>query len=593
MSRHRTPSLQRHQRRVLREWSCEDELVLLRNACLLDFWAFFLYAAGCGVNPKGKNWVDYQVHEPMARWFQEHIDEWMGWRAERALDPDLPARPKHLAILVHRGVGKTWMFTHAGLLWLQLRDPEMSIYIGSEKTELAQQSLKSIQAIIDGSDPYAFFARLYGNWSTASRKWTGKEIVHVARKNVARRDPSVGTFAVETSIVGAHPDAIFYDDPISYDRLSTDTNWLNTVWGQTTSLIPVIQADGLMVWIGTRYDDRDHFGRAFELPKDGGHGVASLTGMPTDSIEVTENGLWHVYFMAGRDKEGHPTTPKSWPEKKLLYFDSTEHDRYAAQIMNDPTLSDANKITREQIKSRIIPVSRVPWNGLRYAILCDTAFWDGRRLLDKDETVYQVWGYTRDGSGEVYYVEGGGSNSWRSEDFADILVKLVQRYRSQYRQIIAITDEVTMAGKKGAWRMSLQNYFHDAGMRMPRFIEFDRRGARKMDRIAKSTSFWLDGTVWLVEGAPGLKQLTDQVATIGQLMLKPNRKNDWVDAAADVFEPELYNPMRKRETGKDDHGKLAPWDRNSRLLEVEGLDLDQWEDDDRAWAAGAPRPPIR
>src|SRR6185295_3886478 len=216
-------------------WDPIEEMALLRHFCRQDFWSFFLYAFGAGLNPKGKDWIDPDVHEPMARWFQHHVDEWMMWRKQGI------KRQKHLAILVHREIGKTTMITRAGQLWLHLRDPDIATATGAEKEGLAQKMLEGMKAVLDGSDDSALWAKLYGDWSTGARKWTGREIVHTGRKNTSRQDPSMIIFGVETSITGSHPDALFYDDPISYERLTTDTNWLQAVNSQITSLIPVVQ----------------------------------------------------------------------------------------------------------------------------------------------------------------------------------------------------------------------------------------------------------------------------------------------------------------------------------------------------------------
>lgn len=521
----------------LKEWSVDAESELLRHFGRSDFWTFFQWIFGAKANPKGQRWIDPDVHRPMADWFQKHIDEWFEWRAKGI------NRQKHLAALVHREVGKSTMIVEAGIAWLMLRDPELSAYIGAEKLDLSSKRLGAIKGVIDGSDPYALFTRFFGNWAESSRKWTDKEIVHAARKNTSRRDPSIGTFAVETSIVGAHPDAIFYDDPISYERLQSDTNWLATVNSQITSLYPVIQSDGLIVWVGTRYDDADHFGVAFEH-----EGVASHEGMPSEQVPApTKEGKWHVYFMAGRHANGEPATPKIWNEYRLKDYQRRDPLRYAAQVMNDPTLSDTNPLTPEQIKQYVVKKEDVPWNTLRYAICCDTAFSDGEKVHGKDETVMIVHGYPRNGSGDVYIIEGYGSHSWRAEDFANQLVSLVQRYRRMGRHIFRITDEMTGAGKKEAWNMALQSRFADAGIPLPggKLLEFKRGGTKKEQRLVTAASFWVDGHVRVIGDAPGADRVMSQMGKIGQYMVNKKVKIDWADAHSDAFEPELYQPMKR------------------------------------------------
>ena len=557
-------------------WSGEDEIELLRHFCRQDFWTFFLYCFGAWSNPKGRRWIDPEVHEPMARWFQKHIDEWQQWRKDGV------GKQKHLAILVHREIGKTTLFTRAGQLWLHLRDPEIATALGAEKEGLAAKMLEAMKAVLDGSDSHALWTQLYGNWSENARKWTNKEIVHSGRKNTSRQDPSAVVFGVETSITGSHPDVLFYDDPISYERLTTDTNWLASVNSQISSLIPVIQGDGLLVWVGTRYDDEDHFGVAFRT-----QGVASVEGMKTDSIPLDPDGNIHVYFMAGRDMEGKPTTPNVWPEERLKRYEKAEPLRYAAQIMNDPNISELNPITRDQIAQCAVEKKDVPWSSLRFAICCDTAFSDGSKVSSKDETVMVVHGYPRNGSGDVYVIEGYGNATLRAEDFGKLLVSTVQRYRRQGFKITAITDEKTRAGKKDSWRLALSNFFADVNEPMPRFIEFERGNTKKYQRLHAASTFWVDGHVRWVKGAPGLERLCDQMARIGQYAVNPRLKIDWADAHSDAFQPELYSPMRRQ-------GERTPWDRGAEPIRMDGLEA--WNDDDREvreWGALLPREPIR
>jgi hypothetical protein len=538
-----------HSAGSLREWDAVAETDLLRHFAPRNFWLFFCWIFGASANPKGERWIDPEVHEPIAAWFQKHIDEWFEKRENGR------GEQKHLAVLMHREVGKTTMFTLAGQLWLHLRDPEISTYIGSESLKQSQDMLAAIKAVFDGSDPYALFPKLFGNWSSSARTWTGTQIVHTGRKNTARREPSIGVFAVETSIVGAHPDGLFYDDPISYPRLKTDTNWLQSVNGQVDSLIPVIQSDGLVVWPGTRYDsDMDHFGRAFRE-----QGVATLEGMATDSITPVEGGMWHVYFMAGRKREtndahpkGIPSTPKVWPERRMANYEKTNVIEYSAQVMNDPTSSGHNPLTIEQTRQRLVKADTVPWHSLRYAVCCDTAFADSTRLLGKDETVMIVHGFPRNGSGDVYVIEGHGSATWRAEDFANQLIALVQRYRRLGRHIFRITDEMTGAGKKDAWNMALISRFNDAGTPMPggKLLEFKRGGTKKYDRLVTAASFWVDNHVWCVEGAPGIDRLMEQMSRIGQYAINDKIKIDWADAHSDAFQPQLYQPQRRAEPAR-------------------------------------------
>lgn len=563
-------------RRIEVQWDGESELMLMREFCKRDFWTFFLYAFGDGMSPKGRKWIDPAIHEPMARWYQKHVEEWLDWRKRGIVEQ------KNIAVLVHREMGKSRMISAAGQIWLHLKDPQLSSFTGSESLDLSGKILGMCKAVLDGTDPNSLFAKLYGNWSTSARLWTAKSVTHAARTETSRADPSFGTFAVETSIVGAHPDAIFYDDPISYPRMLTDTNWLNAVNSQVSSLLPVLQSDGLRVWVGTRYDDEDHFGVAFRT-----EGIASIEGMPTDALEATEGGRWHVYFLAGKDSEGKPTSPKVWPQRRLDDYQRTNPLQFASQVMNDPELSEYNPITKEQIAQCMVRQEQVPWNALRYGICTDIAFWDGKSREKKDETVIIVHGYPRNGSGDVYVIECHASPTWRMEDFGHRLVSLVQRYRQRGRRIIGISGEVSMAGLKGSLHANLRNFFADSNEPMPPYHEFPRGGTKKVDRMVAAASFWVDGHVKVVEGAPGIPELLSQMSKIGQFMVNPRLRNDRVDAHSDAFQSVFYNPMKRL-------GPARPYGNNSRPIETEGLDTGMFDDSEVAsWMRDNPRPPMR
>lgn len=575
-------------------WDHQAEMDLLRDMCRRDFWTFFLYCFGAKDNPKGKTWIDEKIHRPMAEWAQHHVDEWLADRAKRHENPDLDPVQKWLAVLVHREVGKTTLMNRALQLWLHLKDTEFSSYTGSEKAELSIKMLRAMKAVLDGSDEHALWTKLYGNWSTDATTWTGREIVHAARKNTSRQDPSFGIFGVETSITGAHPDAIFYDDPISYERMVTDTNWLKTVNTQVTSLFPAIQSDALVVWVGTRYDDDDHFGIAFKE-----EGIASISGIETDAYKTDPEGKWHVYFMAGRDEKeicscgcglGKPTTTRVWPCSRLRAYQKRDPLKYAAQILNDPSLSELNPLTREQIADCVIAPEQVPWSALRYAINMDLAFWDGESRVNKDETVYIVHGYPRNGSGDVYVVELDSSPWWRGEDLKNRLVALCQSYRRRGRRITRITCEQAMGGTKGVWASDLMNAFNDVNEPFPggRLLEFKRHSQKKTARMVAAAHFWQDGHVRVVKGAKGVDRLMEQMAKIGQMMVNPKLKDDLVDAHSDAFQPELYHGMARNDPRRG--GYMA----GARPISTEGINPREWDDSEfKQWQEDNPRMPER
>jgi hypothetical protein len=153
---------------------------------------------------------------------------------------------------------------------------------------------------------------------------------------------------------------------------------------------------------------------------------------------------------------------------------------------------------------------------------------------------------------------------------------------------MAITDEKTRAGKKDAWRLTLQNFFADANEPMPRFIEFERGSTKKYERLHSASTFWVDGHVRYVKGAPGVERLCEQMARIGQYAVNPRIKIDWADAHSDAFQSELYQPMRRAVNDR------APWDRGASPISMDGLDQNDFEDHGESdhYRSVMPREPI-
>lgn len=519
-------------------WDGDGEREFWRFACRESFWTFLMFCFGAEKRVKeNRPWIDPNVHRPMCDWFEGHVKDWIQSRAAGR------AHQKHLAVLIPREMGKTTIFTKAGLLWLHLLDSELSTYIGSEKTEFACDFLSSIKMILDGSDPDARFTWLYGNGYDPRRVWKSDAVTHAFRRGAMRTEPSFGAWGVESGLTGKHPDVLCLDDPTSYEKMASHINWLTTVNNHMDSLIPVLTTDGLLMIVGTRYHDGDHFGRSFRLD-----GVKSITGMPMPDVAVRPDGLWDVYFMAARDSKGVPTCPRTWPEHRLASYERKDPLKYAAQVMNDPANSEFNPLTRAQIDLLWIEDREVP-KRLTYTMHCDTAFKTTERQARGDESVIEIWGHSRDGSGDVFFLEGYGSNIWRAEQYAEKLAILIQKYKKAGKRITMITDEMTPGGKDGAWELALQSFCHHAGVSLPPFKTLGRGGKKKLGRIIEAASFWSDGHVRLPKNAPGVERLVEQMARIGSAA-----HDDWSDAAADVFHKECYNVLH-RQPEKDEEGE--------------------------------------
>lgn len=522
------------------DWPLADERELWADICNDSFFWFCDVALGYG-RPDFLWWTP-RVHRPFCDWFQGHVKEWEDNRAAGKLES------KSLMVIVHREFGKTMIITKAGQAWMHLRNPEMSSYIGSSTVTRAGSFLTPLKAIFQTEDPEAWFTWLYGDWFDPQRTWSAYEIVHAARRNKARTEPSIGTWGVETGITGTHPDAGFMDDPVDYEKMGSDALWLTKVNNHIHSLSPVFKADSFFVYTGTRYHDADPIGENIRYA-----GVASLSGMPFPGVSVSESGRWHLYFRSARNADGTPSYPENWPDRRLREYEKANPLQYAAQLMNDPNTGSHVPLTAEQIEMLWVSPDDVPRN-LRYSIHVDTAFKSKESIARGDESVIIVCGHDR-GTGDIYYIEGHGSNRWRIEDFNNQLVMLLQRMKSQNKWPFVLTDEAEVGGKYGTWEMTIQSWCHAAGLPKPPMQLLHRAGKKKVLRITEAAAYWANGHVRLVRGAPNVTKVVDQMLRIGT-----SATDDWADAMADVFHKDIYIPMQRRGRTVDDSPPVRPWD---------------------------------
>lgn len=518
-------------RSVTPNWSLDEERELWADICRRDFWWFFQTAWGARsymADHPNDRWIAPRVHRPICRWLQSHVEDWERNRAQGNKNR------KKLALVIPRSFGKTVTATKALSLWAQVRNPDLSSYIGSEVLTKAIDFLRPIKSVMDGSDHHSWFTWLYGNWFSPERIWTHGSVVHAARRVLGRSEPSFGTWGVEGGITGAHPDWGCFDDPLSEEKLKESGSWLATVNQSMAALRPAFRTDSFFMLSLTRYRDNDVAGTYFKL-----EGVKSWNGHPPTNTDfaIREDGEWDVYFLQAYNADGTAVLPEVWPLKELRKYESTRPAEFAAQMMNEPGSGEHMELTAEQVAQLWIDKTELP-SQLILTLHLDTAFKLQKTRGQGDESVYELWGHDPRGNGDVYYLEGYGSPNWRIEEYVDRLVQLAQRLKTDGKRIRLMTDDKEMGGKAGTWVNVLKSYFHGAGLTMPPLMQLTRQGTNKIVRMREAAGFWVDGHVKLVRGAPGVDRLIHQMVRLGV-----SGHDDWADAAADVFAKEVYRPM--------------------------------------------------
>ncbi len=504
---------------------------------------------------KGLYWLTEDVHKPFIDWLQRQIDEWMQCRRQGKQE-----RFQILAWLL-RGFGKTNLVTTCLPAYIMLDDPDLASYIGSETHPKAKEFLTSIKPMLDGTDPHCLFTWFYGNWYHPDRTWTLDALVTAHRHSPSIKEPSIGTFGVETGITGKHPQLLVYDDPISDEKLKEGGNWLTNAITSMDAIHPALTNDSLFVLIGTRYLQSDVIGTALET-----EGVQSWDGQPPPPGTPFKNdGAWRVYFLAGRDvtdtreyAEGRPVIPKTWSHAAMLAYEAKNPQKYRAQIMGNPMDEKASELTPELIESFFIERKDLP--PIEYATIhLDTAFKYDKRKAKGDRNVILVFLHDAAPTGCVNFDGAKIGANWTGTDFDTQLIHTIADLTRRHIRIRAITDEPEPGGKRGIYLRHLQDIIHAAGFRIPEILQLNRAGTIKEVRIHEAGSYWIEGLVRLIRGAEGVHVLTEQMR-LAMIDLRMCRYDDVADAAADVWRPEIWRGRHYNSSDEAPYMPIQPGD---------------------------------
>ena len=545
----------------LDRWDLDAERELIAHGCMYGPYQdggkgalcnFVKYAFGVALNEDLGGWWDERVHADMVDWLELQARTWIKKRKKRG-------QGRHKAILcIPRTGGKSVCATEALSCWIGLHLINAAITISSENDSKAEKFLRAIKAVLSGSDRYSLFTWLYGNWQSANpreRAWTTSAIVHQARKNLSRTEPSIDTCSVNTGSTGNHPDMVVFDDPISEEKLTEEEGWLLKVDKHAKAMIPVVLPNGFVLIVATRYRDADMIGRAAME-----EGLASISGMmPTDTrlrVDPDDPGPWHLYYLEARREDGTPTFPNTWSDAELKAYEKRAPLEYLSQMMNRPDVGPHMPLSQAEIKEMIVETQPKP-DECVLTIHLDTAFLDSKKKNAGDESVIVTWAHFRDGSGNVAFMGGRGSKNYTNVDFEQHVINEVKERRKQGYYVRALTDEMESSGKQGTWRTKLRSAFNAAGVQPPPIIMLQRYGAgqRKINRLRAAAAYWKSGNVSLVGGSRGLTKLIDQMARIGMVA-----HDDWADASADVFHDQVYNATRRKVESKRGRAPLRPTD---------------------------------
>ena len=159
-------------------------------------------------------------------------------------------------IVCPRGSFKSSVCIVAFSMWLLVRNPNLRILISSELYTNSKNFIREIKGHIEGDA----FRKHFGDWR--GNTWHESEIIVSARtKNL--KEASITAGGVGTVKVGQHYDVILMDDVNSHKNSDT-VDKANKVLNYYKYLISILEPNGLLAVIGTRYAQNDLIGHIIE-----------------------------------------------------------------------------------------------------------------------------------------------------------------------------------------------------------------------------------------------------------------------------------------------------------------------------------------
>lgn len=166
-------------------------------------------------------------------------------------------------ILMPRGSFKSSIVTVGYTLYCLVKNPNMTIFITNETSKKAKDFLSEIKGHINNNEK---FKALFGELNSEKKKgyrWR-EDGIDIATRTKISKDYSIGVGSTEKSATGMHYDLIIADDLIGKSNSQTPDQ-LTKVDEYVNDLGAVLNPDGMMILVGTRWHYLDLYGKQLSL----------------------------------------------------------------------------------------------------------------------------------------------------------------------------------------------------------------------------------------------------------------------------------------------------------------------------------------
>lgn len=296
---------------------------LLREAGYVSLW-FFLRVIAAYNGPYER--LTNHLHVDMANHYQ------------RFMFPGSWA-----AFFLPRSMYKSTVITSGGNAWELLRNPDLTIAMGSSITDRALDFQHETQRIFDGNE---FFAWLYPEYvpESGQRSWNDREFT-MPNRSRRKRSPSMQTLAVGASSQGIHVELLKLDDIVGDAQLNSERganadmrrigNWFRS---NKRTLLDQPERDRIVA-TGTRYSIEDPWEQIMDS-------IRVRTGTGWEDIPRTEvdDGEWAVYYRQAVE-DGKAIFPEAVTVDTMTKMREDDPWNYLTQYLNNPYTQETAELS--------------------------------------------------------------------------------------------------------------------------------------------------------------------------------------------------------------------------------------------------------
>lgn len=404
-------------------------------------------------------------------------------------------------ILMPRGHLKSSILSIADTVQIMLREPDTSILLASAVWNSSRSFLSEIKEYLSNK---SILPALFGKFNANDTKWTSDQIV-INQRSKPDKTPSIDTAGIDKTMTSQHYKYIKADDLVTRENVTTSEQ-MEKVRNYLGDLIKLLEPDGKMEVIGTRWHDADVYG----------HIISNLTK------EELKGDRFVVYKRQAREM-GKPIFPKKFTSEKLdsLKITLGSYD-YGCNYDNEPVSPDTQ-------------VFKPPFNryftdlgdGAIHAITFDPATSEKKNACDAvvlDGAVMR--------NNQLCVVEYTAFKKKEPSEMIDKIFTYVQKYRGYANRSIKVGIEIN--GGQEIYIKLIQEEQRKRNV----FFEIVplRHIVDKTSRIRALQPRWESGNLLLKQGMVELEE---------QMMRFPvGTKCDIIDALAmqlEVLTPQFNN----------------------------------------------------